>query len=137
MQCCNNRDVVFSSNKIIQAEVSSYENKKSVASPSAVVIKGEKGEKGYSPKIEVAEDTESVYKLKIINENADDSFTTPNLKGAGGQQEKLIAGDNIKIENNTISVLTTNNFNGDNTRPMTASGVQVLVGNIEVLLKTI
>lgn len=59
-----------------------------------------------------------------------------NFEASGGAQE-LIAGENIKIKNNIISVLTTDNAEEDNTRPITASGVYTIVGNIDVLLKTI
>ena len=47
------------------------------------------------------------------------------------------AGENILIENNTISVITTNEVEQDNTRPITSAGVDMVVGNINVLLETI
>lgn len=47
------------------------------------------------------------------------------------------AGDNIKIENNVISVLTADEASEDNTRPITSAAVNSIVGNIEVLLETI
>ena len=49
----------------------------------------------------------------------------------------LTEGDNIKIENGVISVLTTNEVKQDNTRPLTSAGAYVVVGNIEVLLSQI
>lgn len=45
-------------------------------------VKGEQGEEGYSPKINVNTNTNSTYKLKITTK--DKEFITPNLKGAGG-----------------------------------------------------
>lgn len=45
--------------------------------------KGEKGDKGFSPTItENPDNTKEIYKLDVTNE--DGTFTTPNLKGAGG-----------------------------------------------------
>ena len=53
--------------------------------------------------------------------------------GAGaygiGHGLQIVAGD--------LTVVTTDNFSGDNTLPMTAAGVQATVGNIETLLGTI
>lgn len=51
--------------------------------------------------------------------------------------EQLKEGSNIEIKNNKISVLTTDNIEEDNTRPITSSAVYTEVGNINVLLKTI
>lgn len=56
------------------------------------------------------------------------------LIGAGGS---YVAGDNITIQNNVISVVTTNNVEQDNTKPITSAGVYTTVGNINELLKTI
>ena len=47
------------------------------------------------------------------------------------------AGDNIKIDGNVISVITTNEAEDDNTRPITSAGVYAQIGNINVLLSTI
>lgn len=47
------------------------------------------------------------------------------------------AGDNISIEDDVISVITTNEVESDNTRPITSAGVDTVVGNINVLLETI
>lgn len=49
----------------------------------------------------------------------------------------LTEGDNIKIENGVISVVTTNNVEQDNTRPLTSAGAYVVIGNIEALLSQI
>ena len=49
----------------------------------------------------------------------------------------LVAGENIEIKDNVISVLTTNNAEEDNTRPITSAGVNTIVGNIDILLKII
>lgn len=47
------------------------------------------------------------------------------------------AGENIDITNNVISVITTDEVEADNTRPITSSAVYTEVGNINVLLQTI
>lgn len=47
-------------------------------------------------------------------------------------------GKNLEIdEKNKVNVKTAEDFNGDNTRPITAAATQSIVGNINVLLKTI
>lgn len=53
------------------------------------------------------------------------------------QLEVYTPGDNIRIEDGVISVLTTNDAEADNTRPMTSAGVYTQIGNINVLLETI
>ncbi len=49
----------------------------------------------------------------------------------------LTQGENIKIENGIISVITTDEVEQDNTRPLTSAGAYVVVGNIEALLSQI
>lgn len=46
-------------------------------------------------------------------------------------------GHGLKVTGDELSVDTTSNFDGDNTLPMTAAGVQTTLGNIEILLATI
>lgn len=43
--------------------------------------KGQRGDDGFSPVINVVENSENVYKLKIVTEEGE--YITPNLKGAG------------------------------------------------------
>lgn len=47
------------------------------------------------------------------------------------------AGEGIKIENKTISVVTTDKVEQNNTLPITSHGVYTVVGNINALLETI
>ena len=56
----------------------------------------------------------------------------------GGTQQ-VNYGNGLKYDapTNTLSVDTTNDVEGDNTKPITSSGVYVVVGNIDELLKTI
>lgn len=59
-------------------------------------------------------------------------------EGGGGGGTSYTAGDNIEITSDgRINVLTTNEAEQDNTKPMTSAGVYTVVGNIEALLKTI
>ena len=46
-------------------------------------------------------------------------------------------GHGLTVSGTTVSVNTVSSFSGDNTLPMTAAGVQTVVGNIDALLSTI
>ena len=47
-------------------------------------------------------------------------------------------GDNLSITpDGVLSVMTTNNAEIDNTKPITSAGAFTIIGNIDVLLKTI
>lgn len=46
-------------------------------------------------------------------------------------------GDNLKISGGVLSVDTAETVESDNTKPVTSGAVQVVVGNIDVLLSTI
>lgn len=46
-------------------------------------------------------------------------------------------GDNLKISGGVLSVDTSDTVEADNTKPVTSGAVQVVVGNIDVLLGTI
>lgn len=46
-------------------------------------------------------------------------------------------GHGLKDVNGNLTVNAVNDFNGDKTLPITAVGVETIVGNIEVLLGTI
>ena len=54
-----------------------------------------------------------------------------------GIQSKLIEGANVEIVDNVISIITTDEVEKDNTKPITSSAVYTEVGNINVLLQTI
>ncbi len=57
--------------------------------------------------------------------------------GTGGTTN-LIAGENINItDDGVISVVTTDEVDQDNTKPITSAAVYTEVGNINVLLQTI
>lgn len=63
--------------------------------------------------------------------------------GAGGGssigQAKYNIGSGLKLDipSNTLSVDTAKDFEGDNTRPVETAFVETIVGNIEIILKTI
>lgn len=61
-----------------------------------------------------------------------------NSGGSGGGTTNLKAGENINItDDGVISVVTTDEVEQDNTKPITSAAVYTEVGNIGVLLKTI
>ncbi len=55
--------------------------------------------------------------------------------GGGGADYRI--GHGLAVEHGELTVVTTDDFKGDNTLPMTAAGVETVVGNIEALLGTI
>ena len=63
-----------------------------------------------------------------------------DMPSGGGGEDGGAAyefGHGLKQEGRTVSVDAVDDFTGDNTLPMTAAGVQTVVGNIDVLLGTI
>lgn len=66
---------------------------------------------------------------------SDQTFTAGFTGGSGGV--KYEAGENISIEKNVISVVTTDEMESDNTKPITSAGVYAQVGNINAILATI
>ena len=76
------------------------------------------------------------YILPLDNENGENNIELKQENVISGVTP-LVPGDNIQIKNNVISVITTSDVEGDNTRPITSAGVYATVGNINELLKTI
>lgn len=64
-------------------------------------------------------------------------LSTVTIAGGGEGGPVYQFGHGLKLTGNTVSVDAVDDFQGDNTLPMTAAGVQVTVGNIEALLGTI
>lgn len=60
-----------------------------------------------------------------------------NSVPAGHSGIDYIAGDHISIEKGRISVLTADQVEMDNTRPVTSAAVATQVGNIDLILQTI
>lgn len=58
------------------------------------------------------------------------------VSGGGGGMAYGV-GHGLKVVNGDLTVNAVNDFKGDNTLPMTAAGVDLVVGNIEALLTTI
>lgn len=56
---------------------------------------------------------------------------------SGGSGPSYEFGHGLKVSGTKVSVEATGDFSGDNTLPMSATGVQTVVGNIEALLSTI
>ena len=63
-----------------------------------------------------------------------DSYITVETDSA---PTTLLAGDNITIKNNYISVTTTDKVEQDNTKPITSAAVYAELGNIATLLGSI
>lgn len=59
----------------------------------------------------------------------------PVVGGGGGLPFGV--GHGLKVVEGDLTVDTVDDFQGDNTLPMTAAGVNIIVGNIDVLLGTI
>ena len=57
--------------------------------------------------------------------------------GGGAEGPSLQFGHGLKVLDGTLSVEAVDDFSGDNTLPMTAAGVDTVVGNIEAILATI
>lgn len=66
-----------------------------------------------------------------------DRLLSSVLVSGGGGSIIYRFGHGLKQEGVNVSVNAVSDFNGDNTLPMTAAGVQTTVGNIEALLATI
>ena len=67
----------------------------------------------------------------------------PSSVGSVGWNEitdkpfSILDENTLFVENNILKVNTTDNAEADNTRPITSSGVNTIVGNINALLSTI
>lgn len=74
--------------------------------------------------------------LKKYNELLQKKF----ISSSGGEipgGNNLVAGENIEIVDNVISVQTADSVEEDNTKPITSAAVYTEVGNITILLETI
>lgn len=70
-------------------------------------------------------------KLTAIEEKVDYSLPAATSEALGG----IKVGENLAITaDGVLSVLTTNEAEQDNTKPMTSAGVHTQLGNIEILL---
>jgi len=68
--------------------------------------------------------------------SGDKVLSTVEIAGGGGSVVYCF-GHGLKQDGMDVSVDAVSDFSGDNTLPMTAAGVQTVVGNIEILLETI
>ena len=62
-------------------------------------------------------------------------YATGGGGGSGGAAFEI--GHGLQMKDNTLSVITASDFEGDNTLPATAALIQTTVGNIELILGTI
>lgn len=108
-------------------------------------VKGPKGEDGFSP-------SANVHKIgKVSTLTVTDKSGTTSVEiydGSGGESVSKwsqitdkpfenIDVNTLKVAGNTLMVNTTDDAEGDNTKPITSSGVHVIVGNINTLLSRI
>lgn len=76
--------------------------------------------------------------IAINAKNIEDlEYKIGNPDNDPSQYQQYTPGVNIKIEDNIISVITTDVVEEDNTKPITSGAVYTVVGNIDVLLNTI
>lgn len=64
-------------------------------------------------------------------------LSTVLIKSGGDTSPVYGVGHGLKVVSGNLAVNSVDDFKGDNTLPITAAGVQTVVGNIEVLLSTI
>ena len=71
--------------------------------------------------------------------SGDKPLSTVQIAGGSGGEDgpDHQFGHGLKVTGTTVCVDTVDDFNGDNTLPMSAAGVQAAVGNIEALLGAI
>lgn len=68
--------------------------------------------------------------------SGDQVLSEVQIKG-GGESASYRFGHGLRQDGPDVSVDAVSDFSGDNTLPMTAAGVQAVVGDIEALLETI
>lgn len=69
--------------------------------------------------------------------SGDEALASVPIASGGGEGAVYRFGHGLKQEGDLVSVNAVSDFSGDNTLPITASAVQSVVGNIEILLGTI
>ena len=79
---------------------------------------------------------------KLKNRDYENQHPIKSITGLSKELESVIKEENIGSnlsldENKKLNVLTTNNAEEDNTKPLTSAGAFTILGNIDVLLKTI
>lgn len=96
---------------------------------------GLKGDDGFSPLVDMSK-TGNVTTLKITDVNGE--HVTHIYDGGGGGGIPPIDNETLVVDSSGIlRVNTTDLAEQDNTQPITSAGTYMIVGNIEVLLKTI
>lgn len=74
---------------------------------------------------------ESALDVRLENDS-EISVNVSEITQTGGQSFEI--GDGLKLENNILSVDTTDSVEEDNTKPVTSAAVYTEIGNIEALL---
>lgn len=60
-----------------------------------------------------------------------------SLKQSQGSQWNIGNGLKVDADTNTLSVDVAKDFEGDNTRPVEAALMDIMIGNVEILLKSV
>ena len=97
------------------------------------------GEDGFSPIVSVSK-VGKVTTIDITDKNGTKTATIKDgedVTGGGGGGVEFEVGVGLKLKDGVLSVDSATDFNGDNSRPAEAALVQTLVGNVEIILKTI
>lgn len=79
------------------------------------------------------------YCCEVLNDNfreIDKRLITLEDDNAN-EKEAYEIGGGLKVTNNTLSVDVAQDFEGDNTRPVEAKFMETMIGNVEILLRTI
>ncbi len=94
---------------------------------------GNPGKDGFSPTVTL-EDIDGGTRITITDVSGDHVFVVMNAQEGAAYSE----GENVDItEDNTINVLTTDEAEEGNTRPITSGGVYSILNGIETLLSEV
>jgi hypothetical protein len=104
-----------------------------VDSVEFVVPQGEKGEDGTSVTITSVNESTEEGGANVVTFSDGNTLSIKN----GEDGDDFTTNETLTLEDGVLSVNTTDIVEADNTLPITSAGVDIQVGNIEVLLKTI
>lgn len=124
----------------IRATDSDYDNLENKPSINNVELSGNKT----SSELNLQDVLVSGENIKTINGESVLGSGDISISGTGGSWDSIsnkpfssIDTSTLKVQNDILYVNTTDDAEEDNTRPITSSGVNVIVGNINVLLEQI
>lgn len=107
--------------------------KAGVTGDNLVPKKSGGGEDGFSPVAKVVQ-TDTGATITITDKNG---TTTAEIRNGSGSATPYEIGKGLRLDNNVLSVDTTDVMEKDNTKPITSAAVYAEVGNINAILATI